>query len=219
MTESRPAPAPGGIALMWRAPRGVASMASLRRSGSPGARGPSATRRTHASHVPGRRARPAPGGAARFLSLLALAAATVAAFAGVVRNRFLLLDDPLYVLEDPHVRAGLTLDGVAWFLSHPHGENWHPLTSISHMLDVQLFGLAPAGHHAVSLALRALNAVLLAVVLARLTVAWWRSVIVAALFALHPLRVESVAWVAERKDVLSSLFFVLAIEAYQRWAE
>ena len=163
--------------------------------------------------------RPAPGGAARLLSLLALAAATVVAFAGVVRNQFLLLDDPLYVLENPHVRAGLTFDGVAWFLGHPHGENWHPLTSISHMLDVQLFGLAPAGHHAVSLALHALNAVLLAVVLARLTGAWWRSIIVAALFALHPLRVESVAWVAERKDVLSGLFFLLTIEAYRQWAE
>ena len=194
-------------------------MASLRQSGPSSARGPSATRRAHAPRAPGRRARPAPGGTARGLSLLALAAATVAAFAGVVRNRFILLDDPLYVLENPHVRAGLTLDGVAWFMGHPHGENWHPLTSISHMLDVQLFGLAPAGHHAVSLALHALNAVLLAIVLARLTGAWGRSVIVAALFALHPLRVESVAWVAERKDVLSGLLFVLAIEAYRRWAE
>ena len=163
-------------------------------------------------------ARPGPGSTPRLLSLLGLIAATLAAFAGVMRNRWLLLDDPLYVLVNPHVRAGFTLEGVVWFLRHPHGENWHPLTSISHMLDVQLFGLEPSGHHAVSLALHVLNAALLAVVLARLTGAWWRSLTVAALFALHPLRVESVAWVAERKDVLSALFFVVALECYRRWA-
>ncbi len=153
----------------------------------------------------------------RWLTLALLVAATILAFAGTLRNGWLLVDDPLYVTRNPHVARGLTLDGLLWFLREPHGENWHPLTSWSHMLDVQLFGLAPAGHHAMSLALHALNAALLACVLFGLTGAWWRSLLVAAFFALHPLRVESVAWVAERKDVLSALFFLLAIAAYRRW--
>ena len=150
-----------------------------------------------------------------FLALLA--AVTCAAFAGVLRNGWVSFDDPRYVYENLHVIRGLRLDGLSWFLVHPHGENWHPLTSWSHLLDVQLFGLAPAGHHAVSVLLHALNAVLLVIVLHRMTGAWWRSLLVGALFALHPLRVESVAWVSERKDVLSGLFFLLTLEAYRRW--
>ena len=156
--------------------------------------------------------------AGRWLILALLAGATFAAVAGVLRNGWILLDDPLYVYENPHLNRGWTWDGVRWFLHEPHGGNWHPLTSYSHMLDVQLFGLRPAGHHAVSLALHILNALLLVIVLHRLTGAWWRSVLVAGFFALHPLRVESVAWVAERKDVLSGFFFLLTIEAYRRWA-
>jgi tetratricopeptide (TPR) repeat protein len=154
----------------------------------------------------------------RALTLALLAAATLAAFAGVSGNGWILLDDPLYVTREPHVALGLTLDGVRWSLAEPHGLNWHPLTTWSHMLDVTLFGLAPAGHHAVSLLLHALNAVLLALALFRLTGAWWRSLLVAALFALHPLRVESVAWISERKDVLSGLFFLLTLWAYAAWA-
>jgi protein O-mannosyl-transferase len=150
--------------------------------------------------------------------LALLAAVTCAAFAGALRNGWVSFDDPHYVYENLHVNRGLRLDGLWWFLSHPHGENWHPLTSWSHMLDVQLFGLAPAGHHAVSVLLHALNAVLLVIVLHRMTGAWWRSLLVGGLFALHPLRVESVAWISERKDVLSGLFFLLALEAYRRWA-
>jgi hypothetical protein len=154
----------------------------------------------------------------RWLVLALLAAATFAAFAGVLRNGWTLFDDPLYVLYNPHVNRGWRLDDALWFLSNSHGGNWHPLTSWSHMLDVQLFGLTPAGPHAVNLVLHVLNAVLLAWVLFRLTGAWWRSVLVASLFAFHPLRVESVAWISERKDVLSGLFFLLTIEAYRRWA-
>ncbi len=153
----------------------------------------------------------------RSLSLAILAVATFAAFAGVLRNGWVLIDDPGYVYENPHVTPGLTLDGLRWFLHQPHGGNWHPLTSLSHMLDVQLFGLAPAGHHAVNLALHLLNVLLLVMVLYRFTGAWWRSLLVGALFGLHPLRVESVAWVAERKDVLSGLFFLLTLEAWRRW--
>ena len=149
--------------------------------------------------------------------LALLAAVTCAVFAGALRNGWVSFDDPEYVYENPYVNRGLRLDGLAWFLGHAHGANWHPLTSCSHMLDVQLFGLAPAGHHAVNVLLHALNAVLLVLVLHRMTGAWWRSLLVGALFALHPLRVESVAWISERKDVLSGLFFLLAIEAYRGW--
>jgi len=155
----------------------------------------------------------------RSLALGLLAAATCFTFAGVLQNGWIFFDDPRYVYENPHVNHGLRLGDALWFLAHAHGENWHPLTSWSHMLDVQLFGLDPAGPHAVNLALHTLNAVLLVLVLFRLTGAWWRSMTVAALFALHPLRVESVAWVSERKDVLSGLFFVLTLEAYRRWVE
>jgi len=152
------------------------------------------------------------------LPAAALALVTIAAFGGVLRNDWILLDDPIYVFDNSHVNRGWTGSGAVWFLHEPHGGNWHPLTSYSHMLDVQLFGLRPAGHHAVSLLLHALNAFLLGVVLCRLTGAVWRSVLVASLFALHPLRVESVAWISERKDVLSGAFFLATIELYRRWA-
>jgi tetratricopeptide (TPR) repeat protein len=155
----------------------------------------------------------------RRLVLALLALATFAAFAPVLRNDFVLFDDPEYVTTQARVLRGLRLDDAFWFLTHPHTANWHPLTTWSHMLDVQLFGTSPGGHHATSLLLHVVNALLLALVLFRLTGAWWRSVAVAALFALHPLRVESVAWVSERKDVLSGLFFLLTIEAYRRWVE
>jgi len=161
---------------------------------------------------------PGPSAALQWLSLALLGLAVLAAFAGVLRNGWMLLDDPSYVTKNPYVASGLTLRGLQWFLHAPHGGNWHPLTSLSHMLDVQLFGLAPAGHHAVNLALHLLNVLLLVIVLHRLTGAWWRSLLVGALFGLHPLRAESVAWVAERKDVLSAFFFLLTLEAYRRWA-
>jgi tetratricopeptide (TPR) repeat protein len=148
-----------------------------------------------------------------------LAAVVFLAFAGVLRNGWVLWDDPDYVSNQPRVTGGLRLHDALWFLSHPHAANWHPLTSWSHMLDVQLFGVKPAGHHATSLLLHVLNATLLALALFRLTGAWWRSLAVAALFALHPLRVESVAWVSERKDVLSGLFFMLTLLAYGRWVK
>ena len=153
------------------------------------------------------------------LTLALLAAATWLAFAGVLKNGSILLDDPLYVFENPHVIRGFTVESARWFLTEPHNGNWHPLTSYSHLLDVQLFGLNPPAHHAVSLVLHVVNALLLLLVLNRLTGAWWRSALVAGFFALHPLRVESVAWISERKDVLSALFFLLAIEAYRRWVE
>jgi protein O-mannosyl-transferase len=158
-----------------------------------------------------------PSAAVRTLTLALLAVATFAAFAGVLRNGWILFDDPQYVYENPHVLRGWTLSDARWFLHEPHGGNWHPLTSWSHMLDVQLFGLRPAAHHAVSLFLHVVNVLLLVLVLYRLTGAWWRSLLVGALFALHPLRVESVVWIAERKDLLSGFFFLLTLAAYRSW--
>jgi Tfp pilus assembly protein PilF len=134
----------------------------------------------------------------------------------VARNGFIDYDDPAYVTENPVVRSGLTMDTIAWAFRTGYHANWHPLTWVSHALDYELFGLKPAGHHLVSAGLHAANAVLLLLALHALTGALWRSAVVAALFAVHPLHVESVAWVAERKDVLSTLFGMLVLLTYAR---
>jgi hypothetical protein len=118
------------------------------------------------------------------------------------------------VTNNSHVRQGLSLSGIAWAFSAFHAANWHPLTWLSHMLDASLFGLDPRGHHATSIALHAANTILLYAFLLRATGARWRSALAAALFAVHPLHVESVAWVAERKDVLSTLFWLLTLHFY-----
>lgn len=149
--------------------------------------------------------------------LLALAVATI--YLPAVFLGFTNYDDPYYVTENPHVRNGLSLDGVRWALSHTCAGNWQPLTLISHQLDCQLFGLKPGGHHVTSVLFHAANAILLFVLLHALTGARWRSAAVAALFALHPLRVESVAWIAERKDVLSTFFGLLSLWAYTKHAK
>ncbi len=162
--------------------------------------------------------RPFPAPVLRLLSAALLAAATLAVFSGALRNGWLLLDDPVYVTGNPYVTQGLTWSGALWFLHEPQAGNWHPLTSWSHMLDVQLFGLGPGGPHAVNVGFHVVNVLLLLVLLYRLTGAWWPSLFAAAFFALHPLRVESVAWISERKDVLSACFFLLALLAYDRWA-
>ena len=161
--------------------------------------------------------RPSPSAASRCLVLALLAVITFAVFAGVLRNGWIVIDDSGYVYDNPIVTRGLTLQGVLWFMHEPHGSNWVPVTAFSHMLDVQLFGLNPSGHHATNLLLHILNVMLVAIVLHRLTGAWWKSVLVASFFALHPLRVESVAWIAERKDVLSTFFFLITLGAYGRW--
>ena len=144
---------------------------------------------------------------------------TIALYWPATGNGFLTYDDSEYVTANPQVQGGLTWAGLRSAFSTPTGGNWHPLTMLSHMLDCQLFGLKPWGHHLTSLLLHALNAVLLFALLCRLTGARWRSFFVAALFAVHPLRVESVAWVAERKDVLSSFFGLLTLLFYTRYAE
>ncbi len=150
---------------------------------------------------------------------LALAALTVALYAPALSCQFLAFDDPVYVTENRHVRAGLTLDGLTWAFCAITAGNWHPLTMLSHMLDCQIFGLRPWGHHLTNVLFHAANSALLFFVLMRMTGAAWRSACVAALFAAHPAHVESVAWVAERKDVLSSFFCLLAIWAYVRYTE
>ncbi len=149
---------------------------------------------------------------------LALVLAVLIAFWPTTGNKFVDWDDGPYVTRNPHVRGGLTLNGVVWaFTSLGYAENWHPLTWLSHMLDVELFGLNPRGHHLVSVILHAGNAILLFLVLRAMTGTLWRSALVAVLFAVHPLHVESVAWVAERKDVLSTLFWLLATAAYLQY--
>ena len=137
-------------------------------------------------------------------------------FLPALGHGFISYDDPVYVTQNPHVTSGLTWANVRWACQSTEASNWHPLTWVSHMLDCQLYGLQPWGHHFTSVLLHALNAVLLFAALRRLTGAVWRSLVVAALFGLHPLHVESVAWIAERKDVLSTAFGLLALWAYAR---
>jgi hypothetical protein len=148
-----------------------------------------------------------------------LGAATLATFAPLLRSDFIKLDDQEYVTGNPHVLGGLTWENAKWALRTGHASNWHPVTWLSHMLDIQLFGLKAGWHHLTSLLFLAANSVLLFLLLLRLTGAQRRSAMVAALFALHPLHVESVAWIAERKDVLSTFFGLLALGAYARYAE
>ena len=149
---------------------------------------------------------------------LALAAITFAVFGQTLAHGFVNYDDDEYVYDNPVVARGLTLKGIVWAFSF-HAANWHPLTWLSHELDCQLYGLQPGGHHLTNVLLHTATVIALFLVLRQMTGALWRSAFVAALFAIHPLRVESVAWVAERKDVLSGLFFMLTIGAYVRYVE
>jgi tetratricopeptide (TPR) repeat protein len=149
---------------------------------------------------------------------LAIAAATVVTYLPVFDNAFVNYDDDLYILNNPWVKRGLGVDTVAWAFSTFRGANWFPLTWLSWAADHSLYGLEPAGFHLTSLILHVANSVLLFIAIERLTGARWRSAFVAAVFALHPLHVESVAWAAARKDVLSGLFAILALLAYERFA-
>jgi protein O-mannosyl-transferase len=143
---------------------------------------------------------------------------TIAVYWPATSNDFVNFDDEVYVTLNVHVQNGLTWDSIKWGALNPVAVNWHPLTVWSHMLDCQLFGLKPWGHHLTNVVLHALNAALVFALLQQMTGATWRSLLVAALFALHPLRVESVAWVSERKDVLSGFFGLLSLMAYARYA-
>ncbi len=140
-------------------------------------------------------------------------------FFPALNNDFILIDDPLYLTANAHVQSGLTWDGVRWAISATQAGNWHPLTWLSLMSDCQWFGLKPWGAHFTNMLLHTANTVLVFLVLEEMTGAIWRSFFVAAMFGLHPLHVESVAWVAERKDVLSTLFWLLTLLAYGRYAK
>jgi tetratricopeptide (TPR) repeat protein len=149
---------------------------------------------------------------------LVLGGLSLAVFGQTMRYDFVNFDDDLYVYNTPAIRAGLTIDGMASAFTNPHARNWHPLTTISHMFDCQLYGLNAGGHHATNIVLHTIAVLLLFAVLRQMTGTVWRSAIVAALFAVHPLHVESVAWVSERKDILSAVFFLLMLTAYVRYA-
>src|SRR5204863_3033226 len=138
-------------------------------------------------------------------------------FAQAVRHQFVTYDDPQYVYANPDVSAGVSLPRISWAFTHTIAGNWHPLTTISHMLDCQLYGLKPAGHHFTNVFLHTTAVILLFLVLRAMTGTLWQSFFVAALFAIHPLHVESVAWISERKDVLSAVFFMLTLVAYTRY--
>lgn len=148
---------------------------------------------------------------------MALGLITFLVFGRVAFFDFIDFDDGDYITHNAVVQQGITFHGIVWAFTHFNAGNWHPLTWISHMLDCDLYGLEAGGHHLTSVFIHAGTAILLFLVLWQMTGALWRSAFVAAIFAIHPLRVESVAWVSERKDVLSGLFFVLTIGAYVRY--
>ena len=152
------------------------------------------------------------------LSAILLAGMTLAVFSPVISFQFINVDDPVYVTTNTHVQQGLTWHNAAWAMTSLEAANWHPVTWLSHMLDGTLFGLNPHGHHATSLLIHTLNVVLLFLWLYRMTGALYRSALVAALFAVHPLGLESVAWIAERKNLLSTFFLFLTLWMYVEYA-
>jgi protein O-mannosyl-transferase len=154
-----------------------------------------------------------------WLACLLLALVTLVLYWPVRHFDFVQYDDNNYVFDNPTVCGGLSWGGLVWSFVDAHASNWHPLTWLSHMLDCQLFGLNPGAAHLVNVLLHCANAVLLLLLLRSMTGAFWRSALVAALFAWHPLRVESVAWISERKDVLSGFFFMLTLWTYVLYAQ
>src|SRR5215510_7579438 len=148
-----------------------------------------------------------------------MAVATLAVYGQVASHQFIGFDDQMYIETNPMVTAGLTWKGIVWALTTFYDSNWHPLAWIAHMVDVQMFGLDAGKHLLVNALIHAANSVLLFVFLKRVTGARWPSAVIAALFALHPLHVESVAWAIERKDTLSTFFGLLSLIAYVRYTE
>lgn len=155
------------------------------------------------------------------LILFLLVFLTFAAYRDILHHGFMefLEDNRLYITENPVVQSGLNFKSLEWAFTTTHGWNWFPLTWISHMMDCELFGLNPSGHHLISLIIHILNSLLLFYALYRLTGNYWGSVVTAYLFALHPMHVESVAWIAERKDLLSSFFFMICLITYDRYVK
>src|SRR5207248_4669661 len=157
---------------------------------------------------------------ARYLSLLLaflLALGTFALYLPSLQNGFINYDDPAYVTKNVHVQQGITRSNLVWAFTATVEANWHPLTWISHMVDYQLFQMNPGGHHLTNLLLHILNVILLFLLLQKATGCIWRSAFVGALFAVHPLNVESVAWIAQRKSLLCTLFMFLAMWAYYEY--
>lgn len=148
-----------------------------------------------------------------------LVVVTLSLFWQATTHDFIEFDDQQYVTENHIVQKGLTRNGLVWAFTSTYASNWHPLTWISHMVDYQLFGMEPSGHHLTNVILHSINVVILFLLLNRMTGAIWRSCFVAVLFAVHPLHVESVAWVAERKDVLSTLFWMISLYFYIGYAQ
>jgi tetratricopeptide (TPR) repeat protein len=155
----------------------------------------------------------------KWVLCLLLGLAVMVVFWPALRYGFIHYDDQDYVTDNKDVQHGLNWQSIKWALTTAHAANWHPLTWVSHIIDCQLYGLNPAGHHLTSLLLHLANSILLFLLLGRLTGALWPSAFVAAMFALHPLRVESVVWISERKDVLSTFFWMLTVGAYVRYEE
>ncbi|MBD3320116.1 MAG: tetratricopeptide repeat protein, partial [Chitinivibrionales bacterium] len=155
---------------------------------------------------------------ASIIIVAALIIATACAYRPVQNYDFVNYDDNHYVYKNPHVTTGLSLENVRWAFTRSHASNWHPLTWLSHMVDYELFGLNAGGHHLISVIIHLINSFLIFVFFRGVTGAVWRSGLVALLFAIHPLHVQSVAWIAERKDVLSTLFLMLALLAYKEYA-
>jgi tetratricopeptide (TPR) repeat protein len=150
---------------------------------------------------------------------LLLALVTLAVYWPVTGHQFIIFDDDDYITQNSHVTAGLTWPGIGWAFTTDHAANWHPLTWISHMADCQVYGVKPGGHHFTNVLFHITNTLLLFFLLKQMTGSVWRSTFVAAFFAWHPLHVESVAWAAERKDVLSTFFWLLTLMAYARYAQ
>ena len=167
----------------------------------------------------GRSERSSSSAAITFGIYLFLATISLVVFGQTIRHDFVNFDDDLYVYNTPAIKSGLTVKGIVSAFTSPHARNWHPLTTLSHMLDCQLYGGPNAGgHHATNVILHTIAVLLLFRTLRQMTGAVWKSAVVAALFAVHPLHVESVAWVSERKDVLSAVFFFLMLDAYGRYS-
>ncbi len=155
----------------------------------------------------------------KILIALLLSGLVLAAYRGVAANGFIAFDDPQYVTANDHLRQGLSWQTLRWAFTTTHASNWHPLTWVSLLIDRELFGIEPAGYHWTSVLLHLLGGLILCAALTRMTAAPWHSAMVAALFLLHPLHVESVAWVAERKDVLCGLFWMAGLWGYAAYAE
>ena len=150
---------------------------------------------------------------------LFLASLTSLFYWDLTDHQFIVADDHVYILDNSHVQSGLNRESVRWAFTTTRAEFWHPLTWLSYMLDTQLFGVNPGGYLFTNLLLHVLNSLLLFFILQKMTGATVQSVFAAALFALHPLHVESVAWIAERKDVLSALFWMLTLGFYIHYVE